>query len=369
MVPERDHDKTETRDTTKLIESREALATHDDVVYHQVEDEYRENDDFVKNYWSKLDHKTNGRQDLNGLRDGRGESGSPGLRGESELKSSNLAKLGAAVGVPYPSMMDANIENNQILPQVAFGAKKGKQSPSVQTAQTALQRASHRHRGEDLSLELVMRQDHDQLSRQMAGEIEVGDSDHDRDRESNPNFASGANFAEDRKNFDTMTNPSIKCQNLEKQPEKTQASNEEDVQSSRPQKKHADLLLVGFEDKPKGKNPLVNRKPSATSHAPGGPSRPKGKDKNFNSNSEQKAKPNSKKSALNALTDQPQHDQQQPLNHLTFNSKATHSDSSNKVQADSQGVLSARGGRAGTTSEIMSPRIMYAQKYSHRGQT
>lgn len=55
----------------------------------------------------------------------------------------------------------------------------------------------------------------DQLSRQTAGDLEADDSAHERDRESQRNFGLATNLVDDHKNFDTMTNPSIKCQDFE----------------------------------------------------------------------------------------------------------------------------------------------------------
>ena len=132
MVPERDHDRA-TRNTTKTVHNN-ALRSSDNGGGSQ-------DNNFEQNYWSKLDHKDNDMKGLPGLEDG--QSGSADVQEESQLKSSNLAKLGPAVGVPYPSMMDANIQNLQ---QVVFGGKKGKPTPSVQTAQPALQRANNRTR-------------------------------------------------------------------------------------------------------------------------------------------------------------------------------------------------------------------------------
>lgn len=201
MVPERDTDRA-VRNTTKLVRN-DALRTMDKV------DDGESNSNIVQNYWSKLDQKDKDGRDLPGLEDA--DSGSPGKGEESQLKSSNLAKLGPAVGVPYPSMMDANIQNLQ---QVVFGAKKGKPTPSVQTAQPALQRANNRHEGEDHSLEMAYNRG-GQLSSQTADEIGIGDSARERGQESQKDFALGTNLVDDHKNFDTMTNPSIKCQDFE----------------------------------------------------------------------------------------------------------------------------------------------------------
>lgn len=101
--------------------------------------------------------------------------------------------------------MDSNVHNLQ---EVVFGGKKGKSTQSVQTAKTALNRASVRLEDADYRLDLNAIPSLDQ--QMMTGEIALGESAHERDIDSNKNYGP-ALVPADNKNFDTMTNPGIKC--------------------------------------------------------------------------------------------------------------------------------------------------------------
>ena len=119
----------------------------------------------------------------------------------------------------------------------------------------------------------------DQLgSKLIAGEIALGESAHEREVDSNIDLIPGrSNNDAHNKNFDTMTNPGIKCQGLDNE------SKDEASQVQQPPQ----VLLVGFEEKPKGKNPLEKKRNQV-----GTVESFKNAMRNFNSNSDQKSKPN-----------------------------------------------------------------------------
>lgn len=189
-------------------------------------------------------------------------------------------------------------------------------------------------------------------------ELDLGAIEHERNQAARDLMAMGLNPTD---NFDTVTNPSIQCQEVQDRDNTTYNQRDAETEEIQQPQKKGDVLIVGFDQKPKGKNPLTKRKTGLTDFSKADRLSNKLIDKrNFNSNSDQKAHVSNKRGTLEFIKQKDSHKQ-------TIKSKEYGTNSTNNLNIKSMASLSARGARDGNPSDMLSPRIMYAQKYQKRG--